>query len=48
MQNMDLGDFSRSRYSSWSERYFLLKYEQEDKERSARDLVASVTFYEPR
>ena len=36
-----------SRYSSWSERYFSLKYEQKDKEQAARDLTVLVTFYEP-
>ena len=40
MQNMELGGFSSSRYSSWSERYFLLKYDQEDKEQAAQDLMA--------
>ena len=47
MQYMELGAFSSSRYSSWSERYLLLKYEQEDKERAVQDLIALVTFYEP-
>ena len=45
---MELKAFSSLRYSSWSERYFLLKYEQEDKERVAQDLMVSVTFYEHR
>ena len=31
MQNMELGAFSSSRYSSWSDRYFLLEYEHKDK-----------------
>ena len=31
VQNIELGYFSSSRYSSYNEGYFLLKYEQEDK-----------------
>ena len=45
VQNMELGALISSRYSSWSERYFLLKYKKEDKERAARDLTALVNFY---
>ena len=45
---MELGDFSSLRYSSWSDRYFLLKYEQEDKDQADRDLKVSFTLYEPR
>ena len=45
---MELVEFDSSRYSSWSERYFLLKYDREDKKPAAQDLTALVTFCEPR